>query len=122
MLIGFCGSVHDGPLFEEAAQKRSNGYTLGDSAYLLLPWLMTPYKDTVRSFPTWKRYNKCHTQQRVATEVAFGLLKQRFRRLYLLDAASIKQCCLIIMAACVLHNLFNEETCLKNCRNYQMWK
>lgn len=26
-----------------------------------------------------------------------------------MDAASIKQCCLIVMAACVLHNMCNEE-------------
>ncbi|KAH7974850.1 hypothetical protein HPB49_020413 [Dermacentor silvarum] len=71
---------------------------------------MTPYKDTQRSFSSWKRkYNKSHSQQRVAIEVTFGILKQRFRRLYLVDAASIKQCCLIIMGACVLHNLCNEE-------------
>ncbi|XP_050042541.1 uncharacterized protein [Dermacentor andersoni] len=116
VLIGFPGSAHDGrvlregPFFEAAATKCSNGYILGDSAYPLLPWLMTPYKDTQRSFPSWKRkYNKCHSQQRVAIEVTFGTLKQRFRRLYLVDAASIKQCCLIIMGACVLHNLCNEE-------------
>lgn len=116
VLVGFPGSAHDarvlreGPFFEEAPQKCSSGYILGDSAYPLLPWLMTPYKDTARSFPTWKKkYNKCHSQQRVTIEVAFGLLKQRFCRLYLVDAASIKQCCLIIMGACVLHNLCNAE-------------
>ncbi|KAH9371793.1 hypothetical protein HPB48_000077 [Haemaphysalis longicornis] len=115
VLIGFPGSAHDarvlreGPFSDEATQKCSNGYILGDCAYPLLPWLMTPYKDTAQSFPTWKKKYKCHSQQTVAIEVAFGLLKQRFRRLYLVDAASIKQCCLIIMGACVLHNLCNDE-------------
>ncbi|KAH7975470.1 hypothetical protein HPB52_001880 [Rhipicephalus sanguineus] len=36
-------------------------------------------------------------------------LMQRFRRLHLVEAASIKQCCSIIMGACVLHNICNEE-------------
>ncbi|KAH7972097.1 hypothetical protein HPB52_006517 [Rhipicephalus sanguineus] len=35
--------------------------------------------------------------------------RQRFRRLYLVDAARMKQCCSIIMCACVLHNICNEE-------------
>ncbi|KAH7935228.1 hypothetical protein HPB52_004816 [Rhipicephalus sanguineus] len=32
-----------------------------------------------------------------------------FRRLYIVNANSIKQCCLLVMAACTLHNLRNEE-------------
>lgn len=116
VLIGFPGSVHDarvlreGPFFADASDKCSGGYLLGDSAYPLMPWLMTPYKNCERRFPGWKkRYNKHLSQQRVAIENAFGLLKQRFRRLYFVDATSIKQCCLIVIAACVLHNLCNEE-------------
>ncbi|XP_072140969.1 uncharacterized protein [Dermacentor andersoni] len=116
VFIGFPGSAHDArvlresPFFEEAALKCCNGYILGDSAYPLLPWLMTPYRDNEATFPSWKKkFNVVHSQQRVAVENAFGLLKQRFRRLYLVDAASIKQCVLTVMGACVLHNLCNEE-------------
>ncbi|KAL1418795.1 hypothetical protein MTO96_025680 [Rhipicephalus appendiculatus] len=116
VLIGFPGSMHDarvlreGPFFANASNKCSGGYLLGDSAYPLLPWLMTPYKNSQQRFPVGKkRYNKHQSQQRDAIENAFGLLKQRFRRLYFVDANSIKQCCLIVMAACVLHNLCNDE-------------
>ncbi|XP_064468954.1 uncharacterized protein LOC135383427 [Ornithodoros turicata] len=116
LFIGFPGSAHDArvlresPLFENAPAKCNNGYLLGDSAYPLQPWLLTPYRDNEGSFPIWKkRFNKCHSQQRVAIENTYGLLEQRFRRLYLVDAASIKQCCLIIMGACVLHNMCNQE-------------
>lgn len=38
-----------------------------------------------------------------------GLLKQRFRRLYLVDAKTIMQCCHIVMGAYVLHNMCNSE-------------
>lgn len=59
--------------------------------------------------PLLEKEIKSHSQQRVAIEVTFEILKQQFRRLYLVDAATFKQCCLIIMGACVLHNLCNEE-------------
>lgn len=116
VFIGFPGSAHDARIlrestfFTETVTKCMNGYLLGDCAYPLLPWLITPYRDNEQTFPFWKKkYNKVHSQQRVAIENAFGLLKQRFRRLYFVDAASIKQCVLIVMGACVLHNLCNEE-------------
>nr|XP_050040788.1 uncharacterized protein LOC126537743 [Dermacentor andersoni] len=61
VVIGFPGSAHDARVlrestfFEEAAAKCGDFYILGDSAYPLLPWLMTPYKDNGSSFPTWKK-------------------------------------------------------------------
>lgn len=96
--------------FEEAAAKCGDIYILGDSAYPMQPWLLTPYKDNGFSFPTWKKkINKCHSRQRVAIENSFGLLKQCFRRLYFVDAKTIMQCCRIVMGACVLHNMRNSE-------------
>lgn len=75
-----------------------------------MPWLITPFRDNESTFPTWKKnFNKRHSQQRVSIENTFGLLKQRFRRLYFVDAKSVMQCCYIVMAACVLHNLCNDE-------------
>ncbi|KAK8785699.1 hypothetical protein V5799_007934 [Amblyomma americanum] len=116
VFIGFPGSAHDArvlkesPFFAEATSKCGDDYILGDSAYPLLPWLLTPYRDNGSSFPSWKKkFNKYHSQQRVAIENTFGLVKQRFRRLYLIDAKSILQCCKIVMGACVLHNLCNAE-------------
>ncbi|KAL1419992.1 hypothetical protein MTO96_024738 [Rhipicephalus appendiculatus] len=117
VFIGFPGSVHDArvlresPFFPEAAAKCGDGcYLLGDCAYPHPPWLLTPYKDNGQRFPQWKkRFNKCHSQQRVAIENTFGLLKQRFRRLYLVDAKTILQSCKIVLGACVLHNWCNAE-------------
>lgn len=116
MFIGFPGSVHDArvlresPFFTRAALECGDNYILGDSAYPLMPWLITPFRDNESTFPTWKKnFNKRHSQQRVSIENTFGLLKQRFRRLYFVDAKSVIQCCYIVMAACVLHNLCNDE-------------
>nr|XP_050046279.1 uncharacterized protein LOC126543184 [Dermacentor andersoni] len=116
VFIGFPGSVHDArvlresPFFECAASQCGENYILGDSAYPLMPWLMTPFRDNEGSFPSWKRnFNRRHSQQRVSIENTFGMLKQRFRRLYNVDTKSVAQSCYIVMAACVLHNLCNDE-------------
>lgn len=45
----------------------------------------------------------------MAIENAFSLLKQRFRRLYFVDARTVEQSCCIVMAACVLHNFCNDD-------------
>lgn len=69
MLIGLPGTMHRAralhkdSLFEEAADKFCNGYTAGDAAYPLLSWLMTTYKKSAQSSPTWKIGYKCHSQQ-----------------------------------------------------------
>ncbi|KAH9371795.1 hypothetical protein HPB48_000079 [Haemaphysalis longicornis] len=116
MFIGFLGSAHDArvmresPFFTSAPAAVDGGYILGDSPYLLLLWLMTPYKDNSSNFPSWKKeFNKRHSQQRVAIENTFSLLKQRFRRFYLVDAKTVAQSCFIVMAACGLHNVCNED-------------
>ncbi|KAH9363838.1 hypothetical protein HPB48_007942 [Haemaphysalis longicornis] len=56
-----------------------------------------------------KNCNRRCSQQRGVIENAFGLLKQRFRRLYFVGAETVEQSCYIVMAACELHNLCNDE-------------
>ncbi|XP_040070458.1 protein ALP1-like [Ixodes scapularis] len=114
--IGFPGSAHDArvlkesPVLEDAEAKCAGGYLQGDSAYPLLPYVTIPIKSSKAGLPTWKTtYNMKHCQQRVTIVNTFGLLEQRFQRMYLVDSASIRQCCLVVMAACVLHNLCNAE-------------
>jgi len=45
-------------------------------------------------------------------ERAFGLLKGRFRRLKMIDVASVERATKLIAAACILHNisLLSEES------------
>lgn len=125
IFVGSPGCSHDArvlrssPIYEVAETKCSGDYLLGDSAYPLLPWLMSPYRDNRATFEQYKRkFNKRHSQQRVAIEHAFGILKQRFRRLYLVDADSIEQCCLIVVGACVLHNLCSSsQDMLSDCED-----
>lgn len=84
-------------------------FLLGDSAYPLMTWLVTPYKDYGNLTRTQKRYNKLHSSARVVIEREFGQLKGRFRRLIKFDALDFKLLCHIILAACVMHNL-----CVRN--------
>ncbi|KAL3210073.1 hypothetical protein MRX96_037386 [Rhipicephalus microplus] len=112
VFVGFPGRAHDARvleesfLFEEAASRFDGGYVLGNAAYPLLPWLLLPYRHVTSSWQPWmSKFNHVHSKQRVAIEIAFGLLKGRFRRLDKVDVNSIPQAVEIVMAACVLHNL-----------------
>lgn len=68
---------------------------------------MPSYK-TLRNgqLEAWKvDYNHAHSAQRVVIKMAFGVLKQRFQRLYDIDTDSVQRAMLIVMGACVLKNL-----------------
>ncbi|KAH7957946.1 hypothetical protein HPB51_028065 [Rhipicephalus microplus] len=112
VFVGFPGRAHDARvleesfLFEEAASRFDGGYLLGDAAYPLLPWLLPPYRHVTSSWQPWmSKFNHVHCKRRVVIVIAFGLLKERFRRLDKIDVNSIPQAVEIVMAACVLHNL-----------------
>ncbi|XP_017487316.1 PREDICTED: putative nuclease HARBI1 [Rhagoletis zephyria] len=58
---------------------------LGDSAYPLRTYLLTPYRDYGNLTETERKYNYKFFQTRVKIENAFGLLKCRFRQIMRLD-------------------------------------
>ncbi|KAK8787336.1 hypothetical protein V5799_022886 [Amblyomma americanum] len=89
------------------AERERSGYLLGDSAYPLQPWLLTPYKCPSKNCE--EGFKSVHSQQRVIVEGAFGLLKNRFRRLLYVNSRSLKQIVLIIIGSCVLHNMCTES-------------
>lgn len=82
---------------------------LGDSAYPLLPQLITPYRDNGHLNRNQKNFNKRLSSVRVSIEHAFGLLKQRFRQLYYLKLRGHQRQCMFIHACCVLHNMANKD-------------
>ena len=77
----------------------------GDAAYGILPWFLTPFRDTGHLTRTQKRYNSLFSSTRRLIENAFALLKQRFRQLLLLEFHSIDKMSKFILSVCVLHNL-----------------
>lgn len=113
IFVGWPGSSHDArvfknsPLFLEIAENAipCNKYILGDAAYPLLPWLMTPFKDYGTLSREKQNYNKQHSRGRQVVERAFGQLKGRFRRLTLFYVHKIELLVYCIVAVCVLHNV-----------------
>ncbi|XP_052233277.1 putative nuclease HARBI1 [Dreissena polymorpha] len=79
------GSVHDSTIMENCALKQwltttNNNWLLGDSGYGLKPYLLTPIGTP--STPSEVLYNNAHVKTRLVVERAFGILKSRFRQVY----------------------------------------
>ncbi|KAI4467996.1 hypothetical protein MML48_2g00010101 [Holotrichia oblita] len=56
-----------------------NEHLIGDSAYPLTPYLITPYRDNGHLTNIQKYFNRKLSSNRIRIEHAFGLLKGRFR-------------------------------------------
>ncbi|XP_071582458.1 putative nuclease HARBI1 [Temnothorax nylanderi] len=110
---GVAGKLHDSRTFTLSFISKNisgicqNGkyHLLGDSAYPIREYLLTPYKDYGNLIRSQRIYNKKLCGTRVLIENAFGLLKSRFRQLIELQFHDVKKMSKFIMACCVLHNL-----------------
>ncbi|XP_058449129.1 putative nuclease HARBI1 [Malaya genurostris] len=110
--IGAPSKVHDARIFSISPISKElpvlcegKFHLLGDAAYTLREYLLTPYKDYGTLSPRRRRYNIKHSQTRVKIENAFGLLKQRFRQLIRLDFFDTERASKFVLACCVLHNI-----------------
>ena len=113
---GYPGSTHDArvlqnsEIFERFCRSKSTifpgeSYLLGDSAYPLTPWLLTPYRDNGHLTAKQRNYNFLHSSSRMVIERAFALLKGRFPRLKYVDIDRLEDLPTIILAACTMHNI-----------------
>ena len=121
VFTGYPGSVHDARVFRNIDQFLSSNlerffqydeYTIGDKAYLLLNWCITPFTRRGPLIAKQTLFNKFHASSRVVIERSFALLLGRFRRLRHLDMNRIDLIPAVILAACTLHNIclkFPEE-------------
>lgn len=112
IFVGMLGKVHDARVFRLSSLQRQinlglipeNMHLLADSAYGLHDNILTPYRDNGHLTRQQRRYNKKHASTRSCIERAFGLLKNKFRRLRFLDMNLIEEIPIVITACCVLHN------------------
>lgn len=82
-----------------------NYHLLGDSAYPIREYLLTPFRDYGNLDESQKNYNLQFCRTRVKIENAFGALKCRFRQLLRLDFHNVETMAQFIIATCVLHNV-----------------
>ncbi|XP_066583798.1 putative nuclease HARBI1 [Prorops nasuta] len=122
VFVGYCGSVHDARIWQNSHIKTlmdnnsqqyfpRNTHLLGDSAYPLSKFLLTPYKDNGHLSLVKTNYNRKLSATRMIIERTFGLLKCRWRKLKYIYMYNVDMIPLIVSACCVLHNICidNEE-------------
>ena len=80
-------------------------HIIGDSAYPMSNYLMTPYKQRgLKLNDHQKKFNTHLASKRAVIERAFALLGLRFPRVTLLPFRSNKKRIQCVVACCVLHN------------------
>lgn len=109
------GSMHDSRVFEKSdlyqrisnnsIEFHNNSHLIGDLAYKLNTYLMVGFKNNGFLTQRQKNFNIKLSQIRVVIENAFGILKGRFRRLKLMETVRLDLICMLIVSACVLHNI-----------------
>ncbi|XP_061194770.1 putative nuclease HARBI1 [Saccostrea echinata] len=123
---GWPGSVHDSRVFKNSElyqriQKDPEGmfpnntHLLGDSAYGLEMWMMTPYRDRGNLTQSQYQYNYIHSSTRMVIERTFGAIKGRFRRLKFVDIQDIEKIVKVVISCCVLHEfcLQHDDDCVE---------
>ncbi|XP_058444383.1 putative nuclease HARBI1 [Malaya genurostris] len=112
VFIGPPSKVHDSRIFSMSSISRKlpdicgqKYHLLGDAAYPIREYLLTPYRDNGHMTNKKIMFNLHHCQTRVVIENCFGLLKQRFRQLTRLDFHTTLKHSKFVMACCVLHNI-----------------
>ena len=128
--VGYPGSIHDSrvlslsPIFDSISKKKVlmrptkllmgvnvGPLLLGDSAYPLSSFLVTPFNRKRKMTETQKAFNKKFCGMRSVVERGFGLTKNRWRITDKKNEQTLPNAIRSITAACVLHNfcLLNQD-------------
>ncbi|XP_060743800.1 putative nuclease HARBI1 [Tachysurus vachellii] len=107
------GATHDSRIFQNSSLYahleggQHSGIILGDSGYAQNNFLFTPYLHAVT--PEQQRYNQAHIRTRGIVERMFGVWKSRFQCLRRTLRFEPRRCCIVIIAAAVLHNYIKQH-------------
>lgn len=120
VFVGPPGKVHDSrmlrtsPFYEEWEQKMGEQKLLGNSAYCGNTYLfiITPKRDNGALSDDDIAHIVQLSRGRMVVEQAFGRMRCRWRRVREIQNVSLYNIVLIIIAACMLHNLCQDtEIC-----------
>ena len=117
---GWPGSVHDARVFSncDISQVIENDpssyfpddtHLVGDAAYPLTRYMLTPYKDNGYLTEVQKSYNNRQSVTRNIIERAFALLKGKFPRMRFINCNNMEEVAKLIISTCVLHNFCVDE-------------
>lgn len=128
--VGQPGSINDSRVFLKSDIRRriqnneievfDNSHLIGDLAYPLLTYLLVGFKEDRPLTPAQRNFNYQLSRLRVTIEIAFGLLKGRFRRLKYMETKRLDLISLLVVSACILHNfcILNGD-CLNEIMAYE---
>ena len=107
--IGWPGFVYNAKVYKNSYFYQNvfkiikgDEFLLGDSAYPISPFLITPFR--LSSNRQQKNFNYTHSLHRVVVEHAFGRLKSRFVSLKGCSVKKVKHLILFADCAIILHN------------------
>lgn len=118
IFVGPPGRVHDARMlrtsdfYQTWEEKMDNNKLLGDSAYCgnAYPFVLTPKRDNGALTADDQARNIQISRGRVIVEQAFGRMKCRWRRVRDLQNMRLDIVVMLIMSACILHNLCADPT------------
>ncbi|KAM3876295.1 putative nuclease HARBI1 [Diretmus argenteus] len=113
IFVGAPGKVHDARIlrkskfFESWGEKMGRFMLLGDTAYIgqAYPFVTTPKRDNGALSMQDQLDNSKISRGRVVVEQAFGRLKCKWRRVRDLPNTRLDVVVMVIVSACMLHNL-----------------